>query len=488
MEETGTAPPGSGGSPYEGTVPAPENGADWLRRLAPPDTAQELTPASSPRTRAETEACLGPAPVVWAVATGHTMAETIAAEVPELGGGAEPFETLRMGTESSVLWALLLLADSAARTPAPDEALQGDRDFVRRGIPLDKVLRGIRLGHAGLAHALMAACRELTPPERRAEHMQHLSDTLFRFIDGFSSRMTEEYLAEHDRWLTGNAAARQETVRAILDGEPVDPDTAGQTLGYALAHDHLAITAWCDPTAGATGTDLQQAAVEFLHRNGRTATLVVPTGRTALWAWGSRVVTGRSDSGRSDGGLPGGLSGGLPGGDRSGAGRPAEEATAVRAGVHLACGSPHPGPAGFRQSHEESGRAARVARTNPQGSPPVLHYRDIEIAALIGGDLPAARNFVLGELGALADDTPQAGQLRETLRHYLQGERSLMTTAAHMHVARNTVTYRVKRAQQILGHDLTERHLEVHAALAVARALGPAVLRPAGTDPRPGRP
>jgi sugar diacid utilization regulator len=53
-----------------------------------------------------------------------------------------------------------------------------------------------------------------------------------------------------------------------------------------------------------------------------------------------------------------------------------------------------------------------------------------------------------------------------------------------MHVARNTVTYRVRRAEQLLGHDVADRHLEVHAALTVAHEVGSAVLHEEPAAPR----
>ncbi|MGW0857721.1 hypothetical protein [Streptomyces sp. NPDC002690] len=45
---------------------------------------------------------------------------------------------------------------------------------------------------------------------------ERVSERVFEFIDGFSSAMAEEYLAERDRWVTSIAAAREETVRSIL--------------------------------------------------------------------------------------------------------------------------------------------------------------------------------------------------------------------------------------------------------------------------------
>ncbi|MEV0848387.1 helix-turn-helix domain-containing protein [Streptomyces sp. NPDC049954] len=450
----------AGGTQPPGTTPGAVGG-HWLRRLVPDRAARELVPASSPETIAATTACLGPEPVAWAVGVGHAMAVDIMRRVPELGPGEGPFQTLRMGTESATLRALLLLHDPAAAGPVTDEALQGDRDFVRRGIALDKVLRGIRLGHAEMVHALLAACERLAPPDRRAEEMRQLSDTLFDFIDGFSSRMTEEYLAEHDRWITSSAAARQETVRSILAGDPLDAEAAARVLGYPLTAEHLAITAWCDPAAGPETGELQHHAVEFLRGRGCTTTLVVPTGRTGLWAWGAPPAEG-----------------------------PSPDVTAPGPEwFHLACGAPGLGVAGFRQSHEQALRAARVAGLNPRPGGGVTDYGEVEVVALMSNDLPAVRQFVHSELGPLAEDTSHAEQLRETLRHYLAGERSLLTAAAHMHVARNTVTYRVKRAQQLLGHDISHRRFEVHAALAAAHVLGPAVLRPAAGSPHTtGRP
>jgi DNA-binding PucR family transcriptional regulator len=109
-------------------------------------------------------------------------------------------------------------------------------------------------------------------------------------------------------------------------------------------------------------------------------------------------------------------------------------------------------------------------------------YQHVALAALMAADLPAARRFVEDELAALAADTVQAEQLRETLRRYPRGERSLAASGAQLHVARNTVTYRVKRAQELIGHDVSTRLAEVLAALETAHALGSAVLTPAHDD------
>lgn len=425
--------------------------SSWVHQLTPDPAHAPQAPASSARTITHATDRLGTRPVAWAVSVGDELARVITREVPELGGGPAPFETLRMGTEAVTLRALLLLTDSAADRAIPEESLLGDREFARRRLGLDKMLRGIRVAHAALTQSLMAACQERAAPSERAEQFRRISELLFGFVDEFSSRMTAEYLAEHDRWLTSGAAAREETVRAILDGRAVQEETARELLAYRLEGRHLAVVAWCDRPAADAISDLQRGAAELLHLRGCSSVLLQPTGRTTLWAWGDLHTP-----------APAGTAGTPP----------------LPDGTRFAFGSVRQGLPGFRQSHEDAQHAARIIRLNPHGTGPVVGYPEVELPALLSTDLPALRRFVGDELGALAADSPHAEQLRRTLRLYLRNERSLMAAAAQLHVARNTVTYRVKRAQGLLGHDLAARLPEVMAALEAARVLGPAVLRP----------
>ncbi|MGI5499048.1 helix-turn-helix domain-containing protein [Lentzea sp. CA-135723] len=484
---------------------------NWLHRLTG-DPA--LAPASSADALAGAAERLGAGPVAWSVETGRRLADVIAAEVPDLAASADLLATLRMGTESVVLRAVLLLAGDPA-AGAPEEALLGDREFARRRIGLGQVLRGIRVSHAELNRLLMSACADLAPAASHAAEFRRISELLLGYVEEFSSTMTAEYLAEHDRWVVSGAAAREEAVRQVLAGGP--PDRA---LGYSLQGRHLAVVVWSEEDA-----DLQHAAARFLRQAGCQATLVVPTGRASLWAWGTLVggpagvgdglvggpagvrgglVGGQAGVRGGLGGEPAGVRGGLVGGQagvRSGlAGEPAGvrgglvggqasvrggsggEPAGVRGGlpgeragappgVRIACGAAHPGPDGFRRSHREAEAAARLMRLNP-AQPPVVHHRDVALACLLAADVEGTRRFVRAELGELAADTENAARLRETLRHYLREERSLATTAARLHIARNTVTYRVKRAQELLGHDVGDRLPEVLAALEAAHAFG----------------
>jgi len=430
----------------------PDRALRWLMGLRPDRGRPIPRPASSPATVAHAVELLGRDPVDWAVQVGDGMARHIIEEIPELGGGEGPFQSLRMGTESATIRALVRITGAAADLPAiTDEALQGDRDFVRRRVALDRVLRGVRLGHAGMARAFMVACEVLLPEEQRSEAMRVVSEQLFDYIDEFSGSMAGEYINERDRWVTSAAAAREEAVRSLLDGTTDDPGPASAALGYDLSRQHVALLLWFQPARVRADTaELQRVALDVLRHWGCSQHLIVPIGRDRLWAWGSRLE------------LPRRLSIGsyLP----------------EREDVRMAHGLPAAGVEGFRRSHREAEAAERLTRTRARSSGWVTSYGEVELPALLTADLPAARAFVERELGPLGKPGRQAADLRETLLAYLEELNSPHAAAQRLHVSRNTVSYRVKRAEELLGPEWRQRRHELQTALRLARELGTAVL------------
>ncbi|GAA1845772.1 helix-turn-helix domain-containing protein [Pseudonocardia ailaonensis] len=417
-------------------------GREWLAGLEPAGPVTVDQAAGTAANTGDAVARIGAGPVCWAIEVGREMALQIIAEIPAFGGGEAPFEVLRQGTEASIVRALLLLADPGSGLPSSaEESLAGVREFVQRGISLGGLLRGIRLGHEGMARAFLAACEERVDRARLPEEMAATTNELFRYVDGFADSMTQEYLAEYDRWATSAAAARAQTVRALLAGDAVDAAEASRVLGYDLGRTHLGLTAWTE-RPGADSA-LQLAAAELLRARGATATLVVPVGSGLVWAWG--VVAGS------------------PG-----------PAAHPRDDVRAAFGLPGAGVAGFRRTHGEAGRAERLRRLAGDVRAGSSDYADVAVAALLAADLTGARDFVRRELGALVE--PSAEDLRTTLLQYLEAERSVAAVAAALHIARGTVTYRVRRAEQILGRDVGERRLALHTALLLADELGHTVL------------
>ena len=145
-------------------------------------------------------------------------------------------------------------------------------------------------------------------------------------------------------------------------------------------------------------------------------------------------------------------------------------------GIRVAFGAPAHGVAGFRRSHAEALQAARIASLAPATAGPVTGYPGVELVSLLAADLPRARAFVARQLGPLASPDEPAARLRETVLAFLAAGGSATRVAKELYVHHNTVSYRVKRAEELLGRRVTESPIELTCALTLAAALGSAVL------------
>ncbi|MEI4274191.1 helix-turn-helix domain-containing protein [Klenkia sp. LSe6-5] len=305
----------------------------------------------------------------------------------------------------------------------------------------------------------MAACQQLVPDDERVEVMQQVSERLFDYIDEFAGSMAAEFVIERDRWVTSAAAAREEAVRALIEGHDHVPSAIPD---YDLTRAHVGLLLWFDPVRSDADTaELQRAALEVLRYWDCTHTLVVPIGRARLWAWGSR---------RS-----------LPDRLRVGAHKP------DRPDVAMAYGSPGAGLAGFRRTHQEALAAERIHKPAQPEYRWATSYAQVEIAALLTDDLPAAAAFLRRHLGPLAADTAPARDLRRTLLAYLEHGNSPHLAAQRLHVSRNTVNYRIKRVEELLGPYWRERSHPLHTALVVLRDIGDHILwhEPDSDQPAP---
>ncbi|MFI0449478.1 PucR family transcriptional regulator [Actinomadura sp. 6N118] len=422
----------------------------WLWDLDGPRSAE---PCCDTVTLASARRLIGEGTVRWAVATAGAMTRHIISRVPENGVGPAPFETLRRAVEAVVLICLCGLADGdgfgrrdgqGAPYAVPPEGVEAVRDIVRRGIPLDRVLRGVRLGHASLHRALRDAAPGGELPGR-------LTEMLFELADLLSGELAEVYVAERDRWEDSEEAARCRLIEAIISGEQVDPAAAGRILDYPLDRHHVAVILWREGPADA-GTRPDLTGADLLAACGGDGLLQVAGHAAAVWMWIGFDVRPDRVSWPSR----------LPGGWRA------------------AAGPPSSGLPGVRRSHLGARQAARIAATMPAATG-VCDYMDVRAACLLTGDAEQARWYVREMLGPLAAPDGRSEQLRDTLRSYLASGRSLKTTAEQLGVARNTVTYRVKQAKELLGVRRPVDLLEVRLALEIMRF--PGVLNVAPTHP-----
>ncbi|GAA4088945.1 PucR family transcriptional regulator [Nonomuraea soli] len=417
----------------------------WLLGLRPQGGGPgSAVPAA---TQALAREILGHGPAGWAVETAEWMTHEVIRQVPAYGGGRTQFETLRRSVEATVLAALGGLLRDARPTPeqVPMEAVEGNAELVRRGVPLDLVLRGVRIGHACLHQRLMDAI-DAEPEPVRLPESHRVSELLFSYADAHASRMAEEYIAERDRWQASTEAARRRIVDDILGGRRIDQGSATRTLGYDITRHHLAFIVAADEL-DTPAEVLRRFASEVGRAVGGQGVLTVQAGPSDVWAWTATTAEAPA----------------VP----SAEARQAQARTVeVPAGLRLALGPPAAGVAGFRRSH----LGAREAQGFLGGDVRLRRHADIRVRSLLAADAERSRWFVEETLGALLEDGGRTAELRETLRTYLAAGRSPQRAAELLHVSRNTVTYRIKRAEELLGRPLSGDLLDVRLALEITRS------------------
>jgi DNA-binding PucR family transcriptional regulator len=94
------------------------------------------------------------------------------------------------------------------------------------------------------------------------------------------------------------------------------------------------------------------------------------------------------------------------------------------------------------------------------------------------GSSDLLRAWVLSTLGGLAADDENHARLRDTLLTFLQAGSSYKTTAERLMLHKNTVQYRIRKAEESLGRPVSEHQHDVELALRASRWLGSSVLQP----------
>ncbi|MFI9386679.1 PucR family transcriptional regulator [Kutzneria sp. NPDC052558] len=410
----------------------------WVRSLRADGRSRDF--ASSEQTRRDFAEWLGPSALDWAAATAREVAAATLAARPGFAAAVGEQPTVLKGIEGGVLCVLASVHSGVVQDPAATpEVPETAREFVELGVPLTEVWATVRQAHRRLVDRLTTACRDLVPVSEQAAELQHMFRLAFECVDDLVEGLGAAYAVESDRWQATAGAVREELVNAVLADTVKDFDTVSQQLRYELRHrHHVGIVVWHEDTAR-----LQNTALRWLEAGGAQQTLLIPRGQSLLYAWGNR---------RSPFPV-------MPtdfGGD-----------------VRVAAGAPSYDVPGFRGSHNEACDAHRVVRAMPGLTDTVVPFAAVSLLAALSEDGSRLRRFVSDELGELAADDANTRELRRTLRVYLE-TRNAKATAAQLVVARNTVTYRLQRAEQLRGRGPDERLLELWVALVLAEAMGSA--------------
>ncbi len=387
----------------------------------------------------------------------------IAHRIPELRGP----ETLRLSCRANILGKFLLLQNGfPTYVPVPEtprEALLYASDLARQGKDVSDLLRAYRLGHGWFWRTWTGALApKVQEPPLLAQLFEASAAFLFGWFDTVAARVSEEYQAERARWLSTAVAAKAETVRAILSGTLVDSAAASQALGYELGRTHLGLVLQAHATVAMGSTETlrrqERAVLSLAAQVGTREVLALPAGMTTLWAWI------RCDP-------------------RSTPEEIERLARRVRwpQGVWVACGDPSDGLEGFRASHEEALETLRIAALSDRPAGRMVHYRAVAVPSLLSADLDRAQRFVERELGALAAEDDATARVRATVRIFLEEGCNQARTARRLGVHYNTVSYRIRRAEEMLGRPIAVRRFELEAALALAHSVGAADLEQRGT-------
>lgn len=343
------------------------------------------------------------------------------------------------------------------RVEAPAAAMEYARRLAQRGTPVIDLIRAYYLGQTAiLDHALTLATRLADDPELLGGMMSKALTGTFAFIDRVTRQVVSAYQEERDRWLLNRSAVRAARVRELLGGDGQELDAVESALGYRLRGTHLAMIVWhaVEPTQGnALGSLESVTAVlaEGLPTTGQP--LLVPADERCAWVWfplEKAVLPEEADVRRV--------------------------LEKVEPTVRLVLGDPGEGIEGFRRSHRQAGRVHTLSTAAGEQCERALTFRDVGALALMTSDIAATRSWVADILGELATDDEQHERLRETLLVFLETGGSYTAAAAKLTMHKNSVQYRVRKAEETLGRAVTDNRLDVELALKLCQRLGAAVL------------
>ena len=340
---------------------------------------------------------------------------------------------------------------------APVAAIAYSRRLAQRGVPIVSLVRAYRIGQARFLHWCLEELTSQAPPDvPLSDATRRMVELSFTYIDRVSEQVIDAYQLERDRWARNRSTVRMARVRSLLTADEVDIDAMELKLGYRLRRHHVGLVAWFrEQTAGIDELlSLERMVGGVSERAGSDGTpLFVPVDETSAWVW----IPFGSERAVTQGFLV--------------------EALGDAAGACVCIGELGRGLDGFRRTHQQALRAQAVALAAGPAGPQVTAFADIRPIALMSSDLDATRAWVQEVLGDLAIDDEHHARLRETLHVFLSTGGSYAAAAARLSMHKNSVHYRVQKAEEILGRPIrTDERLEIELALLACRWLGPAVL------------
>lgn len=361
-------------------------------------------------------------------------------------------ERVRQSTSAhmDVVAFLLTHPEDLESAEPPVGAISTVRELARQGLPLHEIIRSYQLSNARWFQICTATLATLTPDVNvLASESVALSRLSSDYLDRMCERIAEEYDDERQRWLRQEESVRLERVLALLEGGLTEHD-AERALGYRLRQKHLALIAWVGDTGETHGDESLRAqravasVAGVLDIRARPFT-VAPDART-VWSW-------------------------LPQPARTGTIEELQQAVAaIDDEVRLAVGAIGGGLGGFIRSYQQASAAYEVGRVSTAAS--VFPYREVSALAFLVGQPERARLWAEETLGDLVGERRRDRVLRETLEVYLRSQQSATGTARELNCHKNTILYRLRLAEQLLGKTIESDAVNIGLALQAYRWVG----------------
>jgi DNA-binding PucR family transcriptional regulator len=434
-------------------IPAGEGAASGQAAYDP--SVERASPAVA-RHAAEVAGALAPHTAELSV----DIYQLIVRDIPQLRSDHRILALLEASVAENVATVLHILQHGIDldNVHAPAAAEEYARRLAQRGIPMAALLRAYRLGSTRFQHWCL---QELAQQAHDAAIVSAaglgIAETTAAYIDRVSEQLVAAYETEKEHWLRNLSATRAARVRTLVQGDQVDLDASEAMLGYRLRQHHVGVVGWLDDPepGGRTLARLEQASIELAREasiEGRP--LFVPQDEACAWAW-------------------------LPLGARDTFTVPAipSSATGAESGIRFAFGAPGAGVAGFRWTHQQALGAQAVALAAGPSGQRLTSFAEVAPLALMASSGELLRAWVHETLGPLATDDDHHARLRDTLRVFLQENGSFKATAERLILHKNSVQYRIHKAEEALGHPVDQRRLDLELALLASHWLGATVLQ-----------
>ena len=390
-------------------------------------------------------------------AVSEDVYKLILRDIPELHDDKPVLALLASSVDSNVVTCLQIMQHQIdlGDVQAPAASLEYARRKAQRGTPLTALLRAYRLGHTCFSDWLF---RELARQTSDAQMLTAATLGMSKIVAGYVDQTSEEIVAaythERENWLRNRSAVRAARIGDLLSGQRINVSATEATLGYRLRQYHVGLVCWAGDATG-TADEITRLEHAISHIAEKAACggepVFLPRDESSAWAW-------------------------LPLGIRDTFDASVATTADVDGDIHFAFGAPAKGAAGFRLTHEQAIAAQAVALAAGPAMPRSVAFSEVAPVAMMLGSADLLRAWVLATLAGLATDDEHHARLRDTLLVFLQAGGSYKTTAERLTLHKNTVQYRIRKAEERLGRPVSENQHDVELALRTAHWLGPAML------------